>query len=132
MTPLRRVSYIKINSWATIIFSRQNLLQDVEIILLGTAFSDVIFGSVHQTSSAWYVSEDGVCAGDALIRTCKQRSWLKHYATSQKVSGSISDEVIVRFNWPKPSSRIVVPGIGSASNKNEYQESSWGLRAAGA
>jgi hypothetical protein len=35
---------------------------------------------------------------------------LKHYATSQKVAGSISDEVIVFFNWPNPSSHTVALG----------------------
>jgi hypothetical protein len=30
------------------------------------------------------------------------------------------------FNWPNPSSRAMAPGVDSASNKNEYQESSWG------
>jgi hypothetical protein len=33
------------------------------------------------------------------------RSWLKHYATSRKVAGSIHDEVIGFFNWHNPSSR---------------------------
>jgi hypothetical protein len=38
------------------------------------------------------------------------RSWLRHYATSRKVAGSISDEVIGFFNWPKPSSRTMALG----------------------
>jgi hypothetical protein len=29
---------------------------------------------------------------------------LKHYAASQKVAGSIPDEVNAFFNWPNPSS----------------------------
>jgi hypothetical protein len=29
-------------------------------------------------------------------------------------------------NWPNPSSRAMAPGVDSASNRNEYQESSWG------
>jgi hypothetical protein len=32
-------------------------------------------------------------------------SWLRHYATSREVVGSIPDEVIGFFNWPNPSSR---------------------------
>jgi hypothetical protein len=39
-----------------------------------------------------------LCAGT------RQCSWLRPYATSWKVAGSILDEVIVFFNLPKPSS----------------------------
>jgi hypothetical protein len=49
--------------------------------------------------------------------------WLRNYATSRKVAGLIPDDVIGFFNWTNPSSR---PGFDSASNRNEYQESSWG------
>jgi hypothetical protein len=42
---------------------------------------------------------------------CMQyRSWLRQYATSQNVAGSISDEVIGFFNWPNPSSRTMALG----------------------
>jgi hypothetical protein len=34
-------------------------------------------------------------------------SWLRHYTTSQKVIGSIPNEVIAFFNWPNPSSRTM-------------------------
>jgi hypothetical protein len=37
------------------------------------------------------------------------RSWLRHYATSRKVAGSIPDEVEF-FNLPNPSSRIMALG----------------------
>jgi hypothetical protein len=39
-------------------------------------------------------------------------SWLRHYATSQMVAGSIPDEVIriFFFNLPNPSSRTMAPG----------------------
>jgi hypothetical protein len=50
-----------------------------------------------------------------------QRSWLKHYATSRKVAGSSPDEVHF-FNWPNPQPHYG-PGVDSASNRNEYQES---------
>jgi hypothetical protein len=33
-----------------------------------------------------------------------------HYATSRKVAGSITDEVIGFFNWPNPSSRTMALG----------------------
>jgi hypothetical protein len=34
----------------------------------------------------------------------RYRSWMRHYATSRKVAGSIPNEVIGLFNWPNPSS----------------------------
>jgi hypothetical protein len=37
----------------------------------------------------------------------RTRSWLRHNVTSQKVVGSIPDEVIGLFNWPSPSSRAM-------------------------
>jgi hypothetical protein len=39
----------------------------------------------------------------------RYRSWLRQYSTSQKVAGSIPDEVSGLFNWLNPSSRIVAP-----------------------
>jgi hypothetical protein len=44
-----------------------------------------------------------------------------HYAASRKVAGSSPDEVDF-LNWPNPSGRTG-PGVDSASNRNEYQES---------
>jgi hypothetical protein len=38
------------------------------------------------------------------------RSWLRHYATSRKVAGSIPDEVIGFLNWPNTSGRTVALG----------------------
>jgi hypothetical protein len=37
--------------------------------------------------------------------TWELSSWLRHYATSRKVAGSIPDEVIGFFNGPNPPSR---------------------------
>jgi hypothetical protein len=41
----------------------------------------------------------------------RQRSWLRHYATSRKVPSSIPDEAIGFFNYLKPSSRIMALGL---------------------
>jgi hypothetical protein len=41
-------------------------------------------------------------------------------------AGSIPDEVIGLFNLFNHSSRNYDPGVDAASNRNEYQESSWG------
>jgi hypothetical protein len=37
-----------------------------------------------------------------LLGDPRQRSWLRHYATSRKVAGSIPDEATGFFNWPNP------------------------------
>ena len=57
----------------------------------------------------------------------RQRSWLRHCATSRKVAGSIPDGIIGIFHWRNPSA----PGVDLASNKNEYQEYFLGVKAAG-
>jgi hypothetical protein len=46
----------------------------------------------------------------AVMTITVTRSWLRHYATSRKVAGSIPDEVIGFFNWPHPSSPTVALG----------------------
>jgi hypothetical protein len=40
----------------------------------------------------------------------QQHSWLRHYAKSWKIAGSIPDEIIGFFNWPKSSSRTMAVG----------------------
>jgi hypothetical protein len=37
-------------------------------------------------------------------------AWLRHYATSWKVAGSIPDEVIGFFSWPDPFSWTMALG----------------------
>jgi hypothetical protein len=64
-------------------------------------------------------------------RGTRYRSWLRHYATSRKVAGSIPDEVIRFFKWQSFQLHYG-PGVYSASKRNECQESSWRLRAASA
>jgi hypothetical protein len=56
----------------------------------------------------------------------RQRSWLRPYATSWKVAGSIPDEIIGFFSIDIILATALGPGVDSASNRNEYQESSWG------
>jgi hypothetical protein len=53
-----------------------------------------------------------------------------HYAISRNVAGSIPD--VIGFLIDLIFQPHYGPGIDSASNRNEYQESSWGWRAAGA
>jgi hypothetical protein len=44
-----------------------------------------------------------------MLRGARERSWLRYYATSREVEGSIPDEVIgfFFFNLPNPPSRTV-------------------------
>jgi hypothetical protein len=39
-----------------------------------------------------------------------QRSWLRHYATSRKVAGSIPNKVTGFFNWPNTSTSTMALG----------------------
>jgi len=48
------------------------------------------------------------------------RSWLRHCATSQKVTGSITDGVTGIFHWQSFWPHYG-PGVDSVSNRNEYQ-----------
>jgi hypothetical protein len=49
-----------------------------------------------------------------------------HNATSRKVAGSIPDEVVGLFQFTESFQPHYGPGVVSATNRNEYQESSWG------
>jgi hypothetical protein len=59
------------------------------------------------------------------------RSWLRHYTTSRKVAGSIPDDIIGIFLLTLSFRQHYGPGVNSAFNKNEYQES-LGVKPAGA
>jgi hypothetical protein len=53
-------------------------------------------------------------------------SW--HYAIGRKVAGSIPDEVTGFFQLAESFQPHYGPGVDSASNRNEYRVSSWGLK----
>jgi hypothetical protein len=57
-----------------------------------------------------------------------KRSWLRHYAKSRRVAGSINDKVIGFFSVYLILQPHYGPGVASASNRNEYQESSWRVK----
>jgi hypothetical protein len=44
------------------------------------------------------------------VRDMRWRRWLWHCATNWEVAGSITDEVIGFFDWPKPYSRSMALG----------------------
>jgi hypothetical protein len=53
---------------------------------------------------------------------------LRHYATSRKVAGSSPGEVNgFFFRLAESLQPHYGPGVDSASNRNGYQESSWGV-----
>jgi hypothetical protein len=58
-----------------------------------------------------------------LKRGTRWRSWLRHYATSRKVAGSISNEVMGFFTWPNPptemSTRNLPGGKGRPARKTD-------------
>jgi len=57
--------------------------------------------------------------------------WLRCFATNRKMVGSIPAGVIGFFIDIKSFRSHYGPGVDSASNRNEYQEFSWGVKAAG-
>jgi hypothetical protein len=60
----------------------------------------------------------------------RYRSWLGHYATSLKVVGFISDEVI-GFNWPNPSRRTMALGSTQRLTEMSTRNPSRGVRRVG-
>jgi hypothetical protein len=62
------------------------------------------------------------------------RSWLRHYATSRKVAGSIPDEVVGFFNLPNPSSHTMNLGstqpLTEMSTRNLPEGKGWPARKA--
>jgi hypothetical protein len=59
-------------------------------------------------------------AAKAKINDFSYPQWLRHYATSRKVAGSIPDEVIFEIYLIHPAALGL--GVYSASNRNEYQK----------
>jgi hypothetical protein len=62
----------------------------------------------------------------SFVRGTRWPVWLRHYATSRKVAGSIPDEVTGFFQLTLSFQPHYGRGIDSASNRSEYQQSSWG------
>jgi hypothetical protein len=61
-----------------------------------------------------------------IVGCTRQLSWLRHYAASLKVVGSSPEEVIGFFQLTSSFQPHYGPGVDSTSNRNEYQEYSWG------
>ena len=78
-----------------------------------------------------YVYTDGQSDFKSAIERQGGTRW-RTTLQSRKVAGSIPDGVIGIFHWHNPSSRTMVLGVDSASNRNEYQEYFLGVKAASA
>jgi hypothetical protein len=65
---------------------------------------------------------------DCFVWPEERGRWLRQYATSQTVAGSIPDEVIAFSSIFQILPAALGPGVDSASNRNEYRESSQGLK----
>ena len=62
----------------------------------------------------------------------RRRSWLRHYATSREVAGSIPDGVNGIFHWRNPSGRTMALGSTQPLTEMSTRNISWGVKAAGA
>ena len=60
------------------------------------------------------------------------RLWFRHYATSQKVAGSIPDGVIGIFLGHNPSGRTMTLGLTQPVTEMSTRNISWGVKASGA
>jgi len=67
-----------------------------------------------------------------LIYSTAVAQWLRRCTTNRKVVGSIPAGVIGFFIDMKSFRSHYGPGVDSASNRNEYQESFLGVKATGA
>jgi hypothetical protein len=56
----------------------------------------------------------------------RERSWLRHYASSRKFAGSSPDEAIVLFNWRNPPSRTMALGATQTLTEMSKRNLSWG------
>ena len=74
----------------------------------------------------WDISGTYLFSGTAVAQ------WLRCCATNRKVAGSIPAGASGFFIDIKSSRSHYVPGVDSASNRNEYQEYFLGVKAAGA
>jgi hypothetical protein len=57
---------------------------------------------------------------------------LRHCATSRKVAGSISDDVIGIFHWQNPSGRTMALGLTQPLTEMSTRNISCGVKAASA
>ena len=63
-----------------------------------------------------------------LVQLC---SWLRHWATSRQLVGSVPDDVNGSFRWHNPSGRTLSLGKTQPPTERSTRNISWGVKAAG-
>jgi len=64
--------------------------------------------------------------------TLQWRSWLRHCATSRKVTGSVPNGVTGNFHRHNPSGRTMARVLTQAQTEMNTKNVSWGVKAASA
>ena len=81
----------------------------------------------------WYIYTDFVYITPTRhIRGTRWHSWFRHYATSQKLTGSIPNGVLEIFYWHNPSGLTMALGLTQPLTEMSTRNISWGLKAASA
>ena len=88
--------------------------------------------SVTNLAHGPYILENLCIPGLKICRlpkiSSRWRSWLRHCATSRKVTGSILDGVIEIFHWHNPPGRTMTLGLTQLLTEMSTRYSSWGWR----
>jgi hypothetical protein len=114
-TTLMHIKYYSM--WIYITNLSSSTFNFSSINLLFWSFDPIFLKYINHKNYTALLSQCGAC--------CWWRSWLRHCATSRKVTGSIRDGVIGIFHWHNPSGRTMVD---SASNRNGYEEYFFGSK----
>jgi hypothetical protein len=97
-------------------------------------FSDKLYVSYSESSKNYdYLKSVALQLSVRLnsVGGMQYRSWLRPYATSQKVAGSIPDEVIGSFSWPNPSRCTMALGSIQPLTEMSTRNIPGGKKAAG-
>jgi hypothetical protein len=112
----------------------RNLMIQNAIHLLNTKFMALYWKTVSFTSPVsphWWNSLE-LYVLLVLIGGTWWRSWLRHYAASQKATGSIPDGVIGILHWHIPSVHTMALGLTQSLTEMNTRKISCGVKAAGA
>ena len=85
------------------------------------------FGTISRISSV------KICFGSPCSRegNAQWLSWLRYYATSRKVAGSIPNGIVRVFHWHNPSGRTMALGSNQPLREMNTKNISCGIKAAG-
>ena len=88
--------------------------------------------AVHGMMSYRHAPSSGFHITHQYIKGTRQRSWLRHCATSRKVAGSIPDGVIGIFHLHNPSGRTMALGLTQPLTETKPGIFPGGVKATGA